>query len=64
MYYLSVSGSWGNCMVSWENSATVNFDSAMTFEKKKDAEEWISEHGSEWLGVKHGLDKMTICEVK
>ena len=63
MFYLYVSGSWGDCMVSQENTATNDFDSAMLFNTKKEAEKWISEHGSEWLGVKHGLDKMTVCEV-
>lgn len=62
-YYIFVSGSWGDCMVSAENSATNDFDSTMFFNTKKEAEKWISEHGSEWLGVKHGQDKMTVCEV-
>ena len=61
-FYISVSGDWGDCIVSYDNEPTWDLDNAMTFATEQDAERWVENNNSEWVGVKGGLDKMTLCE--
>ena len=57
-FYISASGDWGNCMVSYDNEPTWDYDNAMKFETAGDAELWILHHGKEW----DSDDNLKVCE--
>lgn len=64
MFYISVKGNWGDCMVSNYDEPTWDLDNAKMFETKEDAEEYIRAKGREWVGVDGGNDEMTVCEIE
>ena len=56
-FYISASGDWGECMVSYDNEPTWDLDSAMMFDTKGEASLWILNHGKEWVD-----DELKICD--
>lgn len=60
MIYISVKGNWGDCMVNYDNEPTWDLENAMAFDTTLEAEKWIEEHGSEWVGVDGKQDEMIV----
>ena len=63
MFYISVNGDWGACMVSNYDEPTWDLDNAKMFETKAEAIDYINLKGKEWVGVDGGKDEMTVCEM-
>ena len=62
MYYLTVTGDNGDCMVSWDNNPTWDFDNAMMFDSRAEANDFLlSDKAKEWTCVEMG-DRIDICE--
>lgn len=63
MFYISVNGDWGACVVSNYDEPTWDLDNAKMFETRAEAEDYIRAKGKEWVGVDGGEDTMTVCEM-
>ena len=63
MYYLTVTGDNGDCMVSWDNNPTWDFDNAMMFDSRAEANDFLlSDKAKEWTFVDAGF-RFDICEI-
>lgn len=61
MFYIIVSGSWGNCIIARDELPTWDLADALTFKTRQEAGDYITTHWKEWAD---SMDCMRIVEKK